>query len=98
MALKAEGTEPPTEAEAGINVPKQTALNRPENTLAQTDAEVMKTLAELENEEKVVFLSRKIDEQVMDLDTKLDRVLEKHEKDFLKAYRVQMLKVQDELS
>ena len=32
------------------------------------------------------------------LDQKLDHVLEKHEKDFLKAYRVQMLKVQDELS
>ena len=32
------------------------------------------------------------------MDTKLDNVLERHEKDFLKAYRVQMLKVQDELS
>ena len=58
----------------------------------------MKTLAELENDEKIEFLSRKIDEQITDLDQKLDHVLEKHEKDFLKAYRVQMLKVQDELA
>ena len=58
----------------------------------------MKTLNELENDEKIEFLSRKIDEQITDLDQKLDHVLEKHEKDFLKAYRVQMLKVQDELS
>lgn len=59
---------------------------------------MMKTLNELENDEKIEFLSRKIDEQITDLDQKLDHVLEKHEKDFLKAYRVQMLKVQDELS
>ena len=53
----------------------------------------MKTLAELENDEKIEFLGRKIDEQITDLDQKLDHVLEKHEKDFLKAYRVQMLRV-----
>ncbi len=43
-------------------------------------------------------MSRQIDVQINDLDAKLDVVLEKHEKDFLKAYRQQMLKVQDELS
>ena len=64
----------------------------------QNSADMMKTLNELENDEKIEFLSRKIDEQITDLDQKLDHVLEKHEKDFLKAYRVQMLKVQDELS
>lgn len=58
----------------------------------------MKTLAELESEEKIEFLSRQIDAQINDLDSKLDIVLEKHEKNFLKAYRVEMLKVQDELS
>ena len=59
----------------------------------QNSAEIVKTLQELENDEKIEFLARKIDDQITDLDTKLDRVLEKHEKDFLKAYRVQMLKV-----
>ena len=58
---------------------------------------MMKTLQDLDSEEKIEFLSRKIDDQITDLDQKLDHVLEKHEKDFLKAYRVQMLKVQDEL-
>ena len=58
----------------------------------------MKQLQELESDEKIAFLSRKIDDQITDLDTKLDVVLEKHEKEFLKAYRVQMLKVQDELT
>ena len=58
----------------------------------------MKALNELENDEKVNWLSRMIDDQIIDLDTKLDNVLEKHEKDFLKAYRVQMVKVQDELA
>ena len=48
----------------------------------------MKTLNELENDEKIEFLSKQLDEQIVDLDTKLDNVLEKHEKDFLKAYRV----------
>ena len=33
-----------------------------------------------------------------DFDSKLDRVVEKHEKDFLSAYRGHMLKVQKELS
>lgn len=58
----------------------------------------MKTLQELESDDKIVFLSRKIDDQITDLDQKLDHVLEKHEKNFLKAYREEMLKVQDELS
>lgn len=53
----------------------------------------MKTANELDNDAKIEFFSRKIDEEIVDLDTKLDNVLEKHEKDFLKAYRVQMLKV-----
>jgi len=32
------------------------------------------------------------------LDNRLDMVLEKHEKDFLSAYRIHMLKVQQELT
>lgn len=35
--------------------------------------------------------------EIDDLDQKLDRVLEKNEKDFLQAYRYHMLKVQNEL-
>ena len=35
--------------------------------------------------------------EIEDLDSKLDHVLEKNEKDFLTAYRFHMLKVQNEL-
>ena len=42
-------------------------------------------------------MNRNIDDEVMNLDSKLDSVLEKNEKDFLMAYRFHMLKVQNEL-
>ena len=51
-----------------------------------------------DNEEKIEELSAEIDKTISDLDVKLDQVLEKHEQDFLKAYRFQMLKVQEELA
>ena len=35
--------------------------------------------------------------EIEELDAKLDKVLEKNEKDFLTAYRFHMLKVQNEL-
>ena len=87
--MKATGTAPS---------PSATTQGLTRGQEGQNSADMMKTLNELENDEKIEFLSRKIDEQITDLDQKLDHVLEKHEKDFLKAYRVQMLKVQDELS
>ena len=57
------------------------------NDQAQNSAEVLKRLQELESDDKIEYLSRQIDVQINDLDAKLDVVLEKHEKDFLKAYR-----------
>ena len=57
------------------------------NDQAQSSAEVLKKLQELESDDKIEYLSRQIDVQINDLDAKLDVVLEKHEKDFLKAYR-----------
>ena len=51
-----------------------------------------------DNDQKIIQLTNEIDNQITDLDEKLDHVLEKHEKDFLKAYRFHMLKVQEELS
>lgn len=90
LALKATGPAPST-LDQDSTATGQPGLNRDQE--GQTSADIMKTLAELENDEKIEFLSRKIDEQITDLDQKLDHVLEKHEKDFLKAYRVQMLKV-----
>ena len=58
----------------------------------------LKNLADMDNDQKIIFLTNQIDAQITDLDEKLDHVLEKHEKDFLKAYRFHMLKVQEELS
>lgn len=40
----------------------------------------------------------KLDNQIVQLDNRLDMVLEKHEKDFLSAYRFHMVKVQQELT
>ena len=57
------------------------------NDQAQNSAEILKKLSELESDDKIEYLSRQIDVQINDLDAKLDVVLEKHEKDFLKAYR-----------
>lgn len=58
--------------------------------------------------EKIMALQRSMDTQIQELDNQLESVLEKHEKDFLTAYRVSidyltyifqfhMLKVQKEL-
>ena len=46
---------------------------------------------------KINKLKDNINAQIEDLDTKLDKVLEKNERDFLTAYRFHMLKVQNEL-
>ena len=46
---------------------------------------------------RISDLNKDIDKEVIDLDAKLDSVLEKNEKDFLMAYRFHMLKVQNEL-
>ena len=42
---------------------------------------------------KINKLKDNINVQIEDLDTKLDKVLEKNERDFLTAYRFHMLKV-----
>jgi chromosome segregation ATPase len=47
--------------------------------------------------DRIQDINRHIDETVVDLDQKLDLVLENNEKDFLMAYRFHMLKVQNEL-
>ena len=52
----------------------------------------------MSNEERIEFFSQEIDSTIGDLDVKLDQVLEKHEQDFLKAYKFQILKVQEELA
>lgn len=96
MALKANDVTSPSVASPEISPLKRPNLKA--GGANMNSAEVMKTANELDNDGKIEFFSRKIDEEIVDLDTKLDNVLEKHEKDFLKAYRVQMLKVQDELS
>ena len=46
---------------------------------------------------RISEIDKNIDEEVVNLDDKLDKVLEKNEKDFLMAYRFHMLKVQNEL-
>ena len=48
---------------------------------------------ELTNEEMIVSLANQIDSNITALDEKLDSVLERHEKEFLQAYRFHMLKV-----
>ena len=50
------------------------------------------------NEERIIAVADKIDKQMENLDVMLDDRLEKHEKDFLQAYRFHMLKVQEELT
>ena len=42
---------------------------------------------------KIGNLKKDIENQIEDLDLKLDKVLEKNERDFLTAYRFHMLKV-----
>jgi len=51
-----------------------------------------------QNERAIIDTINKIDEQITMLDNRLDLVLEKHEKDFLSAYRFHMVKVQAELT
>ena len=59
------------------------------------DDQVEKNVAE--TQERIGNLSIFIDDTIENLDEKLDKVLEKNEKDFLTAYRFHMLKVQNEL-
>lgn len=75
MALKAQ--EPQS--------PEVSPLKRPQLAKGglMTSTDVLKTANELDNDQKIEFFARKIDEEIVDLDTKLDNVLEKHEKDFL---------------
>ena len=47
--------------------------------------------------ENIKDLESRIGGEIEGLDSKLDAVLEKNEKDFLTAYRFHMLKVQNEL-
>ena len=53
---------------------------------------------DLTDEELIVKLATEIDTNITALDEKLDSVLERHEKEFLTAYRFHMLKVQGELT
>lgn len=53
---------------------------------------------EMTSEELVVHVANQIDKNITNLDEKLDSVLERHEKEFLTAYRFHMLKVQGELT
>jgi hypothetical protein len=59
------------------------------------DDKMEKTVAEVQ--ERINDTQVKIDGEIEGLDEKLDKVLEKNEKDFLTAYRFHMLKVQNEL-
>jgi hypothetical protein len=47
----------------------------------------------MENELKIVSLTNQIDDVVLKLDNTMDVVLEKHERDFLQAYRKHMIQV-----
>lgn len=58
----------------------------------------LKGMQNMTETQKIALLGDQINTQITDLDMKLDDVLAKHEKDFLKAYRFHMLKVQEELS
>ena len=55
------------------------------------DDKMEKTVAEVQ--ERINDTQVKIDGEIEGLDEKLDKVLEKNEKDFLTAYRFHMLKV-----
>lgn len=54
--------------------------------------------SKIEDEQRIVELADQIDEQIVMLDNRLDMVLENHEKDFLSAYRLHMVRVQQELT
>jgi len=47
----------------------------------------------IEDEKRIVELADMIDEQILMLDNRLDLVLENHEKEFLGAYRIHMVRV-----
>jgi len=76
----------------GYNVPLiSTAMRDSEN-----DTNMNSVIQQ--NERLIIDTVNKIDEQITMLDNRLDLVLEKHEKDFLSAYRFHMVKVQAELT
>ena len=52
----------------------------------------------MEDEKKIVGLVNSIDEEITQLDNRMDTKLEEHEKDFLAAYRKHMIAVQQELT
>ena len=91
MALKASETPKIGQASksSAVNITQMSSVH-PGSIVDDTNDQ--------DNEEKIEELSAEIDKTISDLDVKLDQVLEKHEQDFLKAYRFQMLKVQEELA
>lgn len=58
----------------------------------------LKETSGLDDEKKIVALVNSIDDQITQLDNRMDLVLEQHEKDFLSAYRKHMVAVQKELT
>jgi hypothetical protein len=54
---------------------------------------VLPACSSIQKEQQVVEVTDRIDETFQQLDNRLDLVLEKHETDFLAAYRYHMLKV-----
>ena len=57
------------------------------------ETSIVKQNSILATEEEIVSYADRIDEQIAHLDTRLDLVLEKHERDFLSAYRLHMVQV-----
>ena len=51
----------------------------------------------IEDEKKIVGFANSIDDCIKNLDIEMDQVLERHERDFLAAYRKHMIAVQREL-
>lgn len=51
----------------------------------------------IEDEKKIVGFANSIDDCIKNLDIEMDQVLERHERDFLAAYRKHMISVQREL-
>jgi hypothetical protein len=51
----------------------------------------------IDDEKKIVGFANSIDDCIKDLDIEMDQVLERHEHDFLQAYRKHMIAVQREL-
>jgi hypothetical protein len=54
-------------------------------------------IIEINYQAQIEGLQGQINTQVLELDTQLESILERHERDFLTAYRFHMLKVQKEL-